>query len=89
MKRFEEIAESFIFLFRDYSLERKNEIKVALANYEFEKRRKNDSPHPNSLEVNGDLSAPFSDIEAIFKIMHPYYNADTANRIREYIINRL
>ena len=89
MKRFEEIRESFIFLFRDYSSERKNEIKGALANYKFEKRKKDDLPHANSFEVNGNLSPPSNEVEAIFKIMNPYYNADTANKIRTYILDNL
>jgi hypothetical protein len=89
MKRFEEIGESFLFLFGDYSKERKHKIKKALNDYEFKKRRKDDSPHPNSLEANGDPKLPTNYVEAILKIMHPYYNANTANRIRVYILDHL
>jgi len=90
MKRYIEIGESFLLLIKDYSTERKKEIKRGLEKYLFTGRKQEDfNPHPNSIKAKGKLESPDNYAEAILKIMHPYYNADTANRVRRYIINNL
>ena len=90
MKRYVEIGESFLLLIDDYSIEKKKEIKNGLERYVFTNRKQEDSnPHPNSIKAKGKLKAPNNYAEAILKIMHPYYNANTANRVRDYIIKKL
>ena len=90
MKRYIEIGESFLLLIKDYHMERKNEIKKGLEQYVFTGRKQEDSnPHPNSIKAKGKLEVPDNYAEAILKIMHPYYNSATANRVREYLIEKL
>ena len=89
MKRFEEIGEAFIFLFKEYPKKRKDEIKEGLKKYKFEGRKKYSAPHKNSIEIQRRLNSPMNHLEAIIKIMNPYYNARTANNVREYVISNL
>lgn len=89
MKRYEEIGESFFLLIKNYPIEKKKEIKKGLEEYVFTNKKQEDSnPHPNSVKAV-ELEPPNNFAEAILKIMHPYYNADTANRVKEYIIKKL
>ena len=74
----------------------KSELIERLNNYEFMGRKKIDPPHPERIGVieeplfdQRDPTNPDDVFETILVLMHPYYVANTQNRIRRYIIKNL
>jgi hypothetical protein len=88
MKRFEEIGDSFLFLIKNYPENEKKKIRKELENFKFTSRKREDPLHPNNIRENC-CSSPLTSAEAILNIMQPYYNANTANNVKEYIIKNL
>jgi len=104
MRRYEEVGEAYLFFLRpildDIPKNKRRNFKSKLIKelkkYKFQPKKKNEPPHPNSIEVRGkykEVKRNYNNPKDIFDVMliqmHPYYVARTQNRIKKYIENNL
>ncbi len=103
MKRTRQVAEAYLFLIANSVKSMAGEDKRdfisglvdILQKQRFVRRSKDDSLHPNDLRVKDiedipqDSDNPKESARAIITMLHPYYNADTQNRVLKYVIKGL
>lgn len=78
---------------KEYKLRLIQELK----DYNFIKKRKKDPAHPNSVEAReGKIKIDFETFlnpeetaNALITILHGFYLANTQNRVKNYIVDRL